>query len=207
VGGHSRRVGKTSITGAILRAVPEMDFHAVKISSHRHSSPSTRSGNLLRLTDADFASGVAGLRRMLDEGRNVLAESNRIVQHLAPDLVIFAIDPLNPDWKLSSAACIAKADAFVFSGDGPCPAALLRLPRMLPAFRLTAWNETPVGFREWIRERLRITEVAVHEDSHSCAPARSAAGDGADSRPRTGQTRERFGAGLFPRAAGSLELV
>ena len=167
VGGHSRRVGKTNVMRAILRATPEMNWHAVKISSHQrhrilHSATDTIP-NLLRLSDLEFADGLAGLSEMRGKGRNLLVESNRIASHLAPDLVVFVVDPHNPDWKDSAAACLDRADSLVFSQDGPSPPPLLDLQKLLPAFRLTHWDNTPLGFDEWLRQRIAAAEVTPHE--------------------------------------------
>lgn len=38
VGGHSRNVGKTSVTAGLIRAFREYPWTAVKISSHRHAN-------------------------------------------------------------------------------------------------------------------------------------------------------------------------
>jgi hypothetical protein len=37
VGGHSRKVGKTSVTAGLIRAFSEYDWTAIKISSHWHA--------------------------------------------------------------------------------------------------------------------------------------------------------------------------
>lgn len=174
VGGHSRRVGKSSVMEAILREIPELAWHACKISRHRHGAPGgaasaastagvqtdrflragAASASLLRLADEALAEGLGPMRRLLENGRNVLAESNRIVRHADPDVVIFAIDPANPDWKKSSWECLARADAVVLARQAPPPAALLRRSRGLPAFCFRDWSETPPGFAAWLRGRL-----------------------------------------------------
>ena len=213
VGGHSRRVGKTSVMRWIQRALPAMNWHAVKISSHhshhhgRHDAAAA-TPNLLRLNDTEFAGGISGLIELLAEGRHLLVESNRIASHLRPDLVIFVVDPLNPDWKDSAAACLARADALVFSQDGPCPAHLLALQRLLPAFRLTGWDDAPLGFDEWLRERIVAAEVTSHEKSVPAFHNRCSSRCGADGcRYQANQMGQRAGTGFGPFPAGSLELV
>lgn len=169
VGGHSRRVGKTSMMEAILRSTPRMEWHAYKISRHRHGGEAGPAGDvrmeqterylaagaatarLLRLTDEAFGTGVRELELLLRAGRNVVVESNRTGAYLAADVTLFVIDPGNADWKASSAACLGRADALVFSGTGPWPVPMP--PRAV--FRLAQWNQTPTGFAGWLRERLR----------------------------------------------------
>lgn len=213
VGGHSRRVGKTCMMNAILRAVPAMTWRAWKISNHSHgASPGpvapTPQAELLRLRDDEFPEGVGQLARLREEGINLLVESNRIVSYLEPDLVIFAIDPLNPDWKTSSAPCLERADALVFSQDGPCPANLLELRRILPAFRLTNWNRTPLGFTEWLRSRLGAAEVTSHETSLAGSSTCGSSRRGTKAYgPRAHEMGQRAGTGIDPVPLRSVELV
>ncbi len=180
VGGHSRRVGKTCVMEAILRATPRLAWHALKISGHHHRETATgvpamagqtarylaagaASADLLSLSDADFPQATTALDSLLGEGRHLLVESNRIVRHLRPDLVLFVVDPSNSDWKQSSAGCLECAHALVFSQDGPAPAPLLPLQKMLPAFRLTSWDRTSFGLIEWLHERLPAAKVTSYE--------------------------------------------
>jgi hypothetical protein len=44
VGGHSRNVGKTSVTAGLIRAFSKYPWTAIKITSHRHGSPPAPSG-------------------------------------------------------------------------------------------------------------------------------------------------------------------
>lgn len=199
VGGHSRRVGKTCVMEAILRATPQLAWHALKISGHHHREPATGvaltagqtarylaagavTADLLSLSDAAFPPAIAALDSLLAGGRHLLIESNRIVRHLRPDLVLFVVDPSNDDWKQSSAACLECAHALVFSQDGPCPAPLVPLQKMLPAFRLTSWDRTSFGLIEWLHERLPAAKVTSYETPVS-DPARR------DSARRRANTR------------------
>lgn len=175
VGGHSRRVGKTSVMKLIERASPGMAWHALKISNHSHRTEAA-SPELMSLPDSELRQGAQRLAALLARGHNLLVESNRIVPWLPPDLVIFVIDPLNPDWKASSAACLERADALVFSQDGPCPAPLLAGRKLLPAFRLTSRNQPPLGFVEWLSERLPAAEVNSNEASFASTLADGSSG-------------------------------
>lgn len=211
VGGHSRRVGKTSIVKAILRATPDVAWQTVKISNHPHraqnASTPTLAPDLLCLRDAEFGAGVAGIASLLADGCNLLVESNRIVSHLRADVVIFVVDPRNPDWKASSSACLERADALVFSQDGPSPAPLVALQKILPTFRLTNWNQPPLGFLEWMRERLAAVEVTSHETELGYPTHRAHARSADRPCPEADQMGQCAGARLDPFPVRSLGLV
>jgi hypothetical protein len=138
VGGHSRRVGKTRLIEAVLRAHAHEDWTAIKISAHRHApegtsvppveesfarSYSTQTGRfllaggrrafLVRAPEPSMPEAVALVTALRSAGSHVIVESNRIARHLLPDLLLFVVDPFNADWKQSAAACLAKADAIV----------------------------------------------------------------------------------------------
>lgn len=140
VGGHTRGVGKTALVEQLLRGWRGGPVAAVKISAHRHApqdcaapvieevfdrSPTTQTGRYLaggadrawlcrcpsdRIPDA--ARFVQALQR---GGWDVVVESNRIVQHLCPDLTLFVASDRTDDWKPSSGACLRRADALVLS--------------------------------------------------------------------------------------------
>lgn len=175
VGGHSRHVGKTCVMEAILRATGPMIWNAVKVSSHRHReagapdalleehltpdagdqtarylAAGAQRSFLLRAADAALPEAVAPIARMRGSGQNLLVESNRIVQHMKPDLVLFVVQPSNSDWKASSDSCLRAADAIVVSGEGELPDAA---GRHLPVFRLTGGGHPPAGLGEWLRQR------------------------------------------------------
>lgn len=179
VGGHSRHVGKTCVMEAILRATPPMVWNAVKVSSHRHReagapdalleehavphaqdqtarylAAGAQRSFLLRAADAALPTAVAPIVQMRGSGQNLLVESNRIVQHMKPDLVLFVIQPGNADWKPSSGPCLQAADAIIVSGEGELPDAARR---EVPVFRLTSCGAPPAGLSEWLRQRIQVT--------------------------------------------------
>ncbi|MBY0373625.1 MAG: hypothetical protein K2Q23_06495, partial [Bryobacteraceae bacterium] len=129
VAGHSRRVGKSSLIASLIRHFAEREWTALKISPHRHRAPGdtflltaeaathrfreagAREAFLLRAPDDQVAAAVESVRWLADPARHVVAESNRLVSLRRPDLLLFACDPANPDWKESSAICVPRADA------------------------------------------------------------------------------------------------
>ena len=51
VGGHSRGVGKTAVVAALIRALPECGWTAVKVSPHFHGQEHRHSWALVEETD------------------------------------------------------------------------------------------------------------------------------------------------------------
>lgn len=162
VGGHSRHVGKTSIVEAVLRATPGREWIAVKVSSHRHDhtrregqcqqsrylAAGARRALLVRAPDDSLPRAIGPLSRMRARGRNLLIESNRVVEHLEPDLVLFVIAPGISDWKPSSGPCLRRADAIVCIGDGPRPSG------PAPVFSMPDAHAVPAEFTRWLLERI-----------------------------------------------------
>lgn len=165
VGGHSRQVGKTTMIEQLLTERRDEPWTAVKISAHRHApegattplieemrdaDPQTQTGRylragarnafLVRAPDAAMPQAAAFIQSLCASGVNVIVESNRIVEHVTPDAVVFVIDPHIADWKPSSDACLAVADAVVYSKHaGAAPAhsrgqhhAMIAAPRVPP---------------------------------------------------------------------------
>lgn len=159
VGGHSRGVGKTSLIEHLLRADTGKAWVAIKISAHRHAhdavnaplveeagqaSALTQTGRylaagarralLVRAPDAAMPRAAAFIESLRGRGSNVVVESNRIVQWLAPDVLLFVVDRRIDDWKPSSALCLPIADAIVSGPPWVLPAdanspPLIRAPR------------------------------------------------------------------------------
>ena len=174
VGGHSRGVGKTSVVQTILRTVTtDSDrWTAIKISRHRHTTPAPdlttgtprNAGTdrylaagasralLFRAPDNGLADAAHYIERLLATGENVIAESNRLILHCAPDLTIFVVDPANPDWKESSAVCLEKADAIVLTG--VTGATGRDLHNCFPIDRVT-WSSG--AFLHWLRANTSVS--------------------------------------------------
>lgn len=140
VGGHSRRVGKTTTIEHLLLERHDETWTAVKISAHRHApegvatplieqavdhDPEMQTGRylragarhafLVRAPDAAMREAAAFVESLRATGTNVIVESNRIVEHLVPDAVVFVIDPRIADWKPSSYPCLAAADVVIYT--------------------------------------------------------------------------------------------
>lgn len=167
VGGHSRNVGKTTLITELLEHLRSparesgASWTAVKISSHRHAPAESgfsiyeekefaseaatgrflragaRRALLLRAVNHRMRSAADWIAAELVRGHNVIAESNRLVQYLAADLVVFVANPEIADWKDSSAHCLAAADALVLTGQGELPARYQDLAVRTPRYSLS----------------------------------------------------------------------
>jgi hypothetical protein len=140
VGGHARKVGKTSVAAALISAFPDRRWTAVKISSHVHGLPGTgvgdcdiffetsRSGNSdssrylsagaskslwVRAREEIYGSAVRQLLPLIQSDPLVLIESNRILDYIEPDLCIMVLKYDVGDFKDSARKILAKADAAV----------------------------------------------------------------------------------------------
>jgi hypothetical protein len=139
VGGHARKVGKTSIVAGLIAAFSNRPWTAVKISSHRHSGRSDSGGPELywetsRHGDSDTSRYlVAGASKALwvraDEDRYgaavqeflpliqsdpfLIFESNRILNFIEPDLFILVLNYDVHDFKDSAREMLEKAHAAI----------------------------------------------------------------------------------------------
>jgi hypothetical protein len=134
VGGHSRGVGKTSVIERLLRERAGEPWIAIKISAHRHApegttaplieeahagSPLTQTGRyllagarrafLVRAPEAALTQAAAFIESRRAQGANVIVESNRVVQYVRADVLLFVVDPRIDDWKPSSALWLPVA--------------------------------------------------------------------------------------------------
>ena len=113
VGGNARGVGKTTLICAIIRAFPQGQWRALKVTPHDHLK---ESGDTQRFRAAGaieaYLRSVAHLPAL--ETGNWVIESNRILHLLTPDAYIF-IQAANPPeekpldrWHLEQAALVLR---------------------------------------------------------------------------------------------------
>ena len=172
IGGHSRNIGKTSTTAAIIRSTLHCRWVAVKISAHRHGSRagipfvlteerrrdacSDSSRFLaagaarsfwLRAADQHLAAAIPALVGLQRLAPNIIVESNRVLDHLTPDLYIPVLDYTVDDFKESARRFFCHADAYVVVSRGD------RAPR---------WKSVP------IEQIARKPVFEVSPDDYEC---------------------------------------
>ncbi len=177
VGGSEKDIGKTALMCAIVSALRESDWTAVKITAHDYGADiagrAVASPVILEETTAGGETDTArylraGARRSLlvtrhgaevpveeirdsiGSDRNVIYESNRIVDVIKPDVCVALIGE-GTEKKASFERLLRVADAVVTTGDG-----VERAPREIRCFQLKSADQLSQEMVTWLRERLSI---------------------------------------------------
>ncbi len=149
VGGQSKNIGKTALVCALIRAVPEASWCAVKITGHSHGEPeqavgasghaytleaayspsATDSGRFLeagaaasywlRHVPGRLPDAMPAVRQLISQHQNTIVESNSLVAYLEPDLYLLLLDPQTADWKASAIEHWNQVSLFVVVDRGP----------------------------------------------------------------------------------------
>jgi len=143
VGGQARKVGKTSLIASLIAALPTYEWTAIKITPHEHKAPAdlpfsvseelytstaTDTGRylaagavkalLLSVGHARLVDAMPHLQRAIATAKNVVIESNSIVEHLKPDVYIVVLDAAAVA-KESVMRMLPQANAVVIVAKGP----------------------------------------------------------------------------------------
>ena len=178
VGGSGKDVGKTALVCAMIAALRELDWTAVKITGHDYSANTdelreasdarsaileeTRSAGetdtarylaagarralLVTRTGADVP--LVEIRSALGPDRNVIYESNRIVEAVKADVCLALIG--GTERKSSFEPLLRSADAVVTM----VGAKIEGLPQGIRRFELDRVDRLPAQLVAWLRERL-----------------------------------------------------
>lgn len=179
VGGSAKDVGKTALVCAVIAALPEFRWTAVKLRGHDYEpapgglntpgdpEPVIREEHLAgEATDTAryLAAGarrsllvtrsgpdvpVQEIRRALGEDHNVIFESNRIVDMITPDVVLALVSGAGSEQKPSFRRLLDVADAVVSVG-----AEFREAPSGAQQFRLHSLDRLTPVFVQWLRDRL-----------------------------------------------------
>lgn len=137
VGGTARKVGKTSVVCGIIAGLRDWNWTAVKLTPHQHahsrphSNPDSarylQAGAVrsywIRTPAGAIERALPLLNRILDEGGNVIIESNGAIDLLTPDLALMVVGASVSDLKPTSLRFLECTDAFVqTAGDVPAAA-------------------------------------------------------------------------------------
>jgi hypothetical protein len=169
VGGHARKIGKTSVVCGVIRALPDWHWTAIKISQHSRSEeigPSaTPDSSRFLAAGAARAFWIEGLKDHMPEvlpiiagSENTIIESNTIRRFLDPDLTAMVVNGSVPDLKSSTLWFLEKADVLVTTSAEP--PAWPRIPEILlqnkPQFLALPPLYENAAFIEKIRSRKTI---------------------------------------------------
>jgi hypothetical protein len=152
VGGHSRKIGKSSVVAGLIRPLRRAEWTAIKVTAHLHDADSVEAGFVVHeeafATSTDSGRYLAAgavrsfwisassgameraaqeVRRIAAAARNTIIESNSILEFLEPDLFLVVIDPTVEEWKDSARRQLKRADALVVVGPNQAPSSGLPL--------------------------------------------------------------------------------
>jgi hypothetical protein len=182
VGGSTKDIGKTALVCAIISAFREFDWTAVKITAHDYTTESVdriaiRSALREEMTENGGTDTsrylAAGARRSLlvtwhggevpleemeravGADRNVIYESNRVIDAMEPDVCIALAGGSLEAWKPSFVRLLQKADALVSCQSIEIESGMVR--REIPHFRLQSPDCLTPDLVDWLR--LRLTQA------------------------------------------------
>ncbi len=184
VGGHSRKVGKTSVAAGVIRAFPGCQWTAIKMSAHWHGddvseeicvvSEETNPDDLsdssrflaagaarsfwIRVREGKMKEAMPRLLPILQSSPFVMVESNGILRYIRPDLYIMVLHYQVADFKDSARETLDKAHAIVAVGDEtvspPWKHLLDERAAPVPVFPTPDPNVIPPGLLDLVRSRL-----------------------------------------------------
>jgi hypothetical protein len=135
VGGQARNVGKTCVVAAIVAAMPERRWTAIKLTQHSHglgtdekigvhvetdAGGRTDSSRYLaagaarslwvRMREGETADAVPLVLAEVARAENAIVESNGILDFLEPDVFVMVVDPAVAEFKASALRLLERAD-------------------------------------------------------------------------------------------------
>jgi hypothetical protein len=179
VGGSTKDIGKTALVCAIISALRDFDWTAVKITAHDYiagivdqdsANPAIReettagsetdtsrylaagARRALLVTRSDDGIPIDEIRRALGGDLNILFESNRIADAVEPDVCLAIVVGPPANWKPSFVRLLQKADAVVSFEPVEIEAAMLR-PE-IPRFELQSPDRPSPDMIDRLRSRL-----------------------------------------------------
>ena len=145
VGGQAKDIGKTTLICNIISALPDLQWNAIKITSHEHETRGCQlrvdgsswsifeqisagtPNDTVRFVQAGAAKAFlvqvgsalveafAALSKLLPRNANLIVESNRAAAILEPDLFLLIAAGAERDFKPSAEQQLAKVDAVLWT--------------------------------------------------------------------------------------------
>ena len=173
VGGGGRGAGKTALICGLIRALPEIEWTAAKITSDeygqrapiweeslpgddtdtaRYLAAGAQRALLVTADDAALSAAVEQVLKECPAASGVIFESNRILRHLRPDVCLAAACTLKGERKASFELVEQCMDATVSLGGHDH---VIEGERM--HFHLASLERVSAPMLAWLRERLEAT--------------------------------------------------
>ena len=122
----------------------------------------------LRTRQGELGEGMPALRRVLTASRNVLIESNSVLNFLAPDVYVFVLDHAVADMKDSARRFLNRADALI-SLHSELPAPWPGVPAgwlaSKPRFAANAPSYAPPDMTRWLRAQLEAISAGERKSA------------------------------------------
>jgi hypothetical protein len=181
IGGQSKNIGKTAVVCALIAAMPERRWTAIKISpaygepeatvAHTgaieeecNASKGTDSSRYLaagaarsfwaRTSAGQLAEAMPGIRAAMAGAENVVLESNSILEWLQPDVYAIVLDPRIADFKASALRYLTRADAVLRCGGGAPSGDVLWALEHKPRFQIAPPDYCSVEFNSFVAQKL-----------------------------------------------------
>jgi hypothetical protein len=175
IGGHARKVGKTSVAAGLIGRLPEYHWTAVKITpsgagglveerrpgpsdSGRYLAAGARRSFWLRVAPGRLGDAMPALQEILAGSENALVESGSVLEFLRPDLCLAVVDFACADFKSSALRSLERADALVVIDRGISAPAWRDVPRQLweskPHFAVFPPDYVAAALCAFVRDRL-----------------------------------------------------
>ncbi len=175
VGGSAKDIGKTALVCGLISALSDFDWTAVKITGHDYDFGSISRSQVISESAAGSETDTArylaaGARRALlvtrcgseipideiraalKDDRNILFESNRIIDVVKPDVCLALVGGSRTELKASFLGLLRKADALVSVGVIEMESAELAVD--IPRFELESLDHLTPELVNWLRSRL-----------------------------------------------------
>ena len=124
------------------------EYEAGDADSERFLAAGARRAFWLRTAMGELARAADVVKKLVARNRNVIFESNSVLELIEPDVYVMAIDPTCADMKASAERYMARADAFVISnGAGQAKW------RGRPAFAASQGNYVSAELVDFVRRR------------------------------------------------------
>ena len=117
----------------------------------------------VRTEQGRLAEAMPTLRQRLEEGSNVIIESNSVLKFLRPDLYLTILDPETADFKNSAREFLDRADAVILHSASGAPAwhsVSLKPVADRPVFRITPPNYVTPELIAYVRSKLDRQSLA-----------------------------------------------
>jgi hypothetical protein len=171
IGGGERGAGKTSLVCGLIRALSQVNWIAVKITSHDHGRPTpiweetaagqqtdtarylaagARRALLVTASDSELGPIIQQILERHSSQDTVIFESNRVLRYLRPDVCLAAASKLHGSHKPTFQLVEECMDATVTLGghDHVIPGDKIH-------FHLASLERISAPMQEWLWEQLR----------------------------------------------------